>query len=368
MNNRAKDIFITIAFLLMLLSTFIYMSFKPAKNYSVSERRILEDRPELTLDNVTSGDYMSEFEEYSLDQFMFRDSLRRIKAILQYYIFNKSDNNKIYISGDYVSKIEYPLNKQMLEYSLERFNNIYETYLKDKNIKPYLTIIPDKNYYLAEESGHLSLDYDYLFEYFKSNTSYMTYIDLTNTLTLDDYYYTDTHWKQENIIKVAELISSSMGQNYNATFEKHTVNTKFYGVYYGQSALPLKADEISYLDNNILRECKVHILDNGVNVEGEIYNQSKAMGQDPYEMYLEGPKAVVTIENPEAATNKNLVIFRDSFASSLAPLLVNNYSKVILVDIRYIKSDTVGSYVNFDNCDVLFLYSTLLLNNSMGLK
>ena len=44
------------------------------------------------------------------------------------------------------------------------------------------------------------------------------------------------------------------------------------------------------------------------------------------------------------------------------------YSRVTLVDIRYIHPDQIGDYVNFQNQDVLFLYSTLILNSGRSLK
>ena len=56
------------------------------------------------------------------------------------------------------------------------------------------------------------------------------------------------------------------------------------------------------------------------------------------------------------------------FGSSMAPLLVSDYSKVTLVDTRYIAPKLVGNFVDFEGADVLFLYSTLILNQSAALK
>jgi hypothetical protein len=94
----------------------------------------------------------------------------------------------------------------------------------------------------------------------------------------------------------------------------------------------------------------------------------KAYGKDPYEMFLSGPLSLVTIENDNAENNKELVIFRDSYGSALAPLMAEGYSKITLVDIRYIHPDMVGKYVDFKNADVLFIYSTSVLNNSETIK
>ena len=74
------------------------------------------------------------------------------------------------------------------------------------------------------------------------------------------------------------------------------------------------------------------------------------------------------MENPKGPAGKELVLFRDSFDSSLAPLQLDGYSKITLVDLRYVFSHTLGQYVDFTDQDVLFLYSSLLLNNSLALK
>lgn len=94
----------------------------------------------------------------------------------------------------------------------------------------------------------------------------------------------------------------------------------------------------------------------------------KAASRDPYEIFLGGADPLIIIENPNAEREKELVVFRDSFGSSLVPLLVSEYSKVTLIDTRYMQSAAIGSFVKFDNQDVLFLYSTLILNNSLAMK
>jgi hypothetical protein len=94
----------------------------------------------------------------------------------------------------------------------------------------------------------------------------------------------------------------------------------------------------------------------------------KLHSRDAYEMFLLGASPILYLDNPNATSDRELVVFRDSFGSSLVPLLAEGYAKITLVDTRYINSDYVGNYVAFDNQDVLFLYSTLILNNSSMLK
>ena len=101
---------------------------------------------------------------------------------------------------------------------------------------------------------------------------------------------------------------------------------------------------------------------------GSIYDESKLTGDDLYEVFLSGSVSLLTIENPNAETDRELILFRDSYGSALAPLLVQGYRKITLVDVRYISSALLGRFLDFHGQDVLFLYSTLVLNNSSQLQ
>ena len=52
----------------------------------------------------------------------------------------------------------------------------------------------------------------------------------------------------------------------------------------------------------------------------------------------------------------------------MVPLILEDYAKVTLVDIRYIQIDVLSRYMEFNGQDVLFLYSTSVLNNSQTIK
>ena len=75
--------------------------FAPSKDISEAERRPLEQVPALSLDALLNGSYMEDFEMYSLDQFPLRDTFRKIKSLFHFNVLNQSDNNNIYIAGDF---------------------------------------------------------------------------------------------------------------------------------------------------------------------------------------------------------------------------------------------------------------------------
>lgn len=368
MKDKYKNIIVTVVLAVMMFTLSVWCIAKTPDEYSDSERRVLASFPEITWESILSADFMSDFEDYTLDQFPLRDAFRSIKALGEKYIFARQDNNDIYTADGHISKLEYPLSTPMLDHAAERFSFIYDKYLKESNADVYFSIVPDKNYFLAEQNGYLAVDYDKLISYMKEKTSYMTYIDITDKLSLDDYYTTDTHWRQENITDIAEFIGEAMGADVRAKYTENTLDNPFYGVYYGQAALPFRADTMKYLTNDVLDKSVVTSYDTGKPVKKSVYDMEKAFGKDPYEMFMSGSDALITAENPLAETDRELVMFRDSFGSSLSPLLLQGYSKITLVDIRYINPSMLGAFVNFENCDVLFIYSTMLLNNSLALK
>lgn len=358
-----KDKFISLSFISILIGFFILNIFLPDKEISFNERRKLKLFPNVTLEKLIEGKTIDEFEDYTLDQFAFRDKFRGLKAYIELNILNKLDNNNIFALDNNIFKIDYPLKeKEVLKFA-SKLNNITSKYFKNNNV--YLGIIPDKNYYL-EDNTHLKIDYDYLISLVNLKIENIKYIDLTTSLNLKDFYYTDLHWKQENLGKVVDKLSNEM--NFNITNKDYTIQSysPFYGAYYGQSALNTEADSIKYLSNSIIEKAIVN------NLENEnfkyVYNKDKLGSLDSYDVFLSGATPFIEIINPLYEEKKELIIFRDSFGSSLAPLLIEGYSKITLIDLRYINLDSIEKLIEFNTQDVLFLYSTLLINNSSVLK
>lgn len=356
----------TCVFAVLFFSLSIVCWLKPADAFSVTERRPLDQFPTLNVNTLLNGSFMSKFEEYTLDQFPLRDDFRSLKAMVSKYVLGQKDNNNIYIVDGQISELDVAVNEKALSKAINKFTTIYDTYMKDTNVHVYYSMIPDKNYFLAEQHGYPALDYDVLREKLHIGLDYMQYIDIFPLLSIGDYYYTDTHWRQDCIVDVAKHLADAMGTDIDTVYTTQELDNPFYGVYYGQLGLPVDADRITYLTNDTLANCIVY--DHQNNREMSMYDMDKAADRDPYEMFLGGSLAVITIDNPNANTDKELVIFRDSFGSSIAPLLVEGYAKITLLDARYLHQNMIGNFVTFDNQDVLFLHSTSVLNNEIAFK
>ncbi|MBE6933343.1 MAG: hypothetical protein E7464_08195 [Ruminococcaceae bacterium] len=370
MTTKVKNILLVCLMGVFLFGMAAWCVFKAPTAYSEGERRVLAVFPEITAESLADTSFMKNFETYTQDQFPLREVFRSVKAMTATYALGQMDNNDLYYVDGHLAKLEYPLNQEMLDHAAGRFQFLYDHYLAGTDTEIYFSVVPDKNYFLAEPNGYLHIDYEELVSCMRDKTPYMNYIDIFPLLTLEDYYTTDSHWRQEEICHVADWLLSEMGAEGvgSADYTVNELDTPFYGVYYGQSALHVKPDTIRYLTNDVLEQCIVTANDNGMPEESVLYDMEAAHGRDPYEMFSAGSCAIVTIENPNAKTDEELVIFRDSFAGSLAPLLVEEYAKITMVDIRYVQSDLLSFFLEFDDQDVLFLYSASLLNNSLGLK
>lgn len=338
--------------------------FGPKADYSESERRTLAKFPEMSWEKISSGKFASEFETYATDAFPLRDAFRSLKAYARLGLFAQKDNNDLYLKDGHIGKLEYPESQPMKDYAMDLFTKVYEENFPDAQV--YFAMIPDKNMELAD----LKLDYAAFEKDFHEKLSFATPISIRHLLTADDYYYTDTHWRQDKITDVAAHLAQSMGTQLPEDYETEQLELDFYGVYAGQSAMNPKPDTITVLHNETIDGLQVQLMDlnTGSMKSGVVYDMDKANSRDPYELFLSGNQPMVKLTNPANPEGKRLIVFRDSFGSSLAPLLAQGYSEVILLDLRYLPSAFVGQLVDFENADVLFLYSTLLLNSSTGMK
>lgn len=367
MKNNIKNMVVSAAFIMIIFGFMLANIIMPDKEFSYTERRRLITMPDFSADKLLKGKLVDEYEKYILDQFVFRDAFRGLKAVGKYHLFNQKDNNNIYIVNGFVEKMDYKLNEKSVLNAAGKLNEIYEKYLKGKNVS--FAIIPNKGHYIAGQNGYLTIDYDRAEELMKQNIKNMKYIDLSELLTIDDYYKLDIHWRQEKIIKIADLLLMESGNDAKASDLVYTEKKlyPFYGSYYGHAALKLEPEDMIYLTNSTIEDAVVFDYQN--NSCGKVYEDDLFNGTDSYDVFLSGAKSLITIYNEGCKNDKELLLFRDSFGSSIAPLLLEGYSKITLIDLRYISADLLEKYIDFSQeQDVLFLYNTQILNNSSMLK
>ncbi len=289
-------------------------------------------------------------------------------------------NGDTFVMAGHASEVLSPIKESALNYANTLFSSIYDTYLKDGDHNIVFSIVPDKNVYLRNEENPDNIpfgDYEMMVETMQTGTTgYATYLDLFPHLSLADYYHGDLHWKQENLAAIADLICSAFGSDAGASLSEFTTaefSHPFIGTYtksLTDAGLTdaVNADTLLYCTNEMLDAITVTDYPAGKPTDGVLYADSVADSEKSYDMFLSGSSPLQILSSPLAATDKELIIFRDSFSAALAPLLCGTYKTVTLVDLRYLGSAVLGDYITFDDQDILFLYSTHLLNKSMIMK
>ena len=85
---RKKNKVMCVLFACFLGLSFFLCILFPKEDYSYSERRKLAKMPELSLDSVLNGRFMTGFDSYAQDQFPFRESFRKLKPSLPQKVSN----------------------------------------------------------------------------------------------------------------------------------------------------------------------------------------------------------------------------------------------------------------------------------------
>ena len=351
---------ITAAVFIVFIGVFFILNFAiPEPEILVSERRVPARFPVFSLKTISEGSFMSKFDDYAADRFVFRDAFRGIRAFTVFDIFMQTDKSGIYRSslvglGEFRST-----NRTAFRQTSERIRTAADS-LAGYDMNIYYTIVPDKSSFAERYMPGFDLDAaesiitDVLSDY--------TYIRVAERISAESFYRTDLHWDQSKIAEAANFLLTSMGANAIAGTNQTSVAGEFRGVYAGQLALPVDADVMTYADTPPLRVS--YLNDKTLEFDaGPVYDIQRFAGVDPYDFFLRGPQPLIVIEN-DHAPDRELYLFRDSFGSSLSALLAESYSRITVIDLRYIHLSLLEYFIEFTpGSDVLFIYSSQIFNN-----
>ena len=352
--KKLPNLLVTLLFSLALGAGLLALVLLPAPEVLQSERR--KPTPPPTLSDLSGGKWMRNWESYLADKFPLRERLRTLRAFTTLYLLGQTDKDGLYFYQSHAGKFE-PLDEAAALRSAGVIARLAANY-PDQRV--YYAVIPDKSIYARRRFP--GFDPARLREVTAPILAGLTEIGLVPALSLESYYRTDLHWDQAKLRPVVEALGEAMGFATRWEFTTRDLGP-FHGVYTGQLALPLRPDGMTVLDGMDGISAQYFDPKIGEFVPGPVYHDGKAAGRDPYDVFLGGAQALITLENPDNPDGRELYLFRDSFGSSLAPLLAPNYSRVTLIDLRYINARVLPEYVTFaPGADVLFLVGWQIFN------
>lgn len=352
-------------FLIFIFGMAVWFLFNPKSDYSSSEKRYLQQFPEVTVDKVLDGTFGTEFESYFADQFPARSFWVGLNA---YYSLDTGNNgaNGVYNCGN-----GYLINKPVsTDNKLEKNVNTIVKFKNSINVPVTVMFAPSTGY-VADDvlpAVHDKYNDDTYFEQISSTlgTNGISFVDLRKTFKdayaegNQLYYKTDHHWTTLGAYTAYEKLCEQLNIT-PAPKEKFDIKTYggFYGTTYSTSGFWFtQPDSIQIWDNpeNTDKNIKVKISEGADTKEyGSMYFYNHLEEDDKYPVFIDGNHALTEISNSNAKGGTILLV-KDSFSHSLAPFLAENYSKIILVDMRYYKM-SVSQIVEQEKPDqVVFLY------------
>ena len=355
-----------VLFVAFIFGLAIWFVVNPKADYSSSEKRYLQQFPETSVDTVLSGEFSEKFETYFADHFPQRNMWVGLNSYYNLGI-GLNGRNGVYNSADgYL--INVPVDKE--NYVRKNIRVLAEFKEKIGDVPMTVMLAPSTGYIATDKLPLIHDSYNddtYFDETAKTlGESGVNFVDLRETFKqkyaegVQLYYRTDHHWTTdgayEGYVKLCEKLGVQPADK--DSFAK-TAYGGFYGTTYSTSGYWLtKPDSITVYDNqeNTDKNITVKISEDGKdNHYGSMFFYNHIDEDDKYPVFLDGNHALTEIQNKNAK-NGTIVVIKDSFSHSLAPFLAENYSKVVLVDLRYYKQ-SVSDLIKKENPEqVVALY------------
>ena len=332
----------------------------PDRQFSEQENRYLQQRPEFSFKSLFSGDYTSKFETYTTDQFTFRDEWITLKAASELAL-GKQENNDVHLceGGTLIKGFERP-DDSTLDSNMSALNALVEN--TDADV--YFALIPDKSDLYASllpnnapnDSEKEVIDYCY-------DKSGAINVDMYSALSshTDEYifYRTDHHWTSLGAYYGLSALAESMGlpcPALDSYTDRHVVSKEFYGTTWSSSGFSWVDPDTMEIFVDEPEGLKVTSYPEGSPVEGKLYDFSFLEKKDKYSMFMGGNCPMHVIETG-AEDKPSLLILRDSYTDSLIPFLLDDFSEIHVLDLRYYRASLKAYMEQNDFDNVLVCYS-----------
>ena len=381
-NERQKRILMRRGFLLAMIfmglwtAASLVNAFFPKKAMSSSERRALAQFPKVSIGRLLDGRFEEDFEEYAKDQIMARDALAALDVSASRGLGNA------YASGVWIGRDGWLLEDPEIwtaeeaPSALEGVNRL----AKDWGYDVTLAVIPEAAEILpqklpwAANGAKLSKECRASWEKLLSEKlqSGVTVCDVSEVMAAasekeDVYYHTDHHWTTQGAMSALPVIMKGLGGS-AGEYKLLKVCSDFQGTLASISGVHSAEDEIWI---PVAADGKAEPVI--VRVEGEeglrtsVFSMEGLQSDDPYTVFMGGNYGKFTVTTGEAGKG-TLLVLKDSYFNCLLPMLLKNYSEIVVVDPRYYDGDPEMLLLSMKGAKVLVCYSraTFLTDQSLG--
>ena len=335
----------------LLLAAGLFALLWPHADFSGTERRYLASAP--SAPSLAAWTTDRETESYLSDRIPFRPVLVGLDACAEALTGRRTLLEAWPVAGAF---IEQPVrgSAKTAERRLQQFGRLAESLHA-----PWNVVVPRTHGYLLREkmNGLLRIQYGQEQEIYAALEADGHFLDVLpdGTPAEETYYRTDHHWTLAGAWRAYEACCLADGLPvYSLEDFERSRFSPFYGTTRARSGLPaLRGDTLECAEPR--GEIRMEVED------GEAYDRlifpEQAETYDGYAVYLNGNHGMLEITNPDAPGG-SLLVYKDSFANCLLPLLAADYRRIVAVDARYYRGSFSEAAAAAGNVDkVLFVYS-----------
>ncbi len=338
----------------------------PKKEYSELENRYLAKAPKLSASSYFSGDFAAKLSEYLDDGFPLRKNWISLHTGLE-LLQGRHQVNGVYIAEDRMLEITQPVELASLDESLEAIRGLSEAVgnvhvmLVPTAAQIYSDVLPKDIQTLDQKA---LIDYAYA----KLSGSART-VNVYNSLRAEReeyiYYRTDHHWTSLGAYIGYKDAAKSLGftpvgaERFNIRHASHS----FLGSLYSKSLYSKTEPDTIDFYTPISGQSRLETDDEQAG--GKVFAEAYLNQKDKYLCYLGRNTAKASIYS--GTEGGRLLIIKDSYANCLAPFLCEHYSRIDLIDLRYMTDPT--DYIDpADYDDILIVYNAAGFSTDTNLK
>lgn len=359
----------TIIFILFIAIFFIISVVKKDTGFADTENRVLEQKPEFSMESLIEGTYTNSYQNYVRDQFPFRNEFVSTRNYIEKFMMKKEINGVLLCEDDYYIEShkrenytgeQAVKNVNELETFVEKYNSMDTIQSVSVEIVPTAqTVLTnkmtdamyafDQNEYISEIADKTGESFVDTFSVLKEHND--EYI----------YYKTDHHWTTYGAYLVYKEWATKNNLNPVGMeqIDIKTVTNDFLGTINNKLNLKMSTDTIeSYVVKDMPLTVSYNLSDE---IKETVFEESFLDKKDKYGYFFGGNPGVVSITNNEASkennNDRNLLIIKDSYANCISNVYAANFENTYVVDLRYFNM-SIEEFINeYQITDILVLYN-----------
>lgn len=318
--------------------------------------------------------WMDDFENYFSDHLAGREEWVRIRNQME-ALAGKKEINGVYTLENQLIQAFKEYDQETVQKSIEAMNLFAKNH---PDMQVSLMLAPTAQEIFSSEipgyAGYLS-EKSFIDECYKKMDGVST-VDCLSFLSghKDDYvfYRTDHHWTSLGAYYAYCAAAKTLGySSYGLdSFNIETASSSFRGTLYSKTLdNSITPDSIDYyMLSSGEPTVKMTVYDGKKETEYDsLYVRSFLEVKDKYSSFTGSNSPVVTIET-DVGNGKNLLLVKDSYAHSLVPFLSKHFSKITMVDMRYINTD-LNSLIDLDEYQqTMFMFNVVSFSSDLHLK